>query len=98
GPLRDLVRVGREVAEGRANHAALLIGAGVMTTMIVFKRLPRVPGILIAIVGAMLAVDVFHLAESSGLKVLGPLPQGLPSLALRANGLAGLSEVGTRRH
>jgi len=95
GPLRDLVRVGREVAEGRANHAALLIGAGVMTTMVVFKRLPRVPGILIAIVGAMLAVDVFHLAESSGLKVLGPLPQGLPSLALPAIGLADLPRVVT---
>ena len=42
----------------------------------------RIPGILIAVVGATVAVGVLGLDESAGVKVLGPLPQGLPSFAL----------------
>jgi MFS superfamily sulfate permease-like transporter len=39
-----------------------------------FKRFKRVPGILVAVVGATIAVAAFDLS-TAGVKVLGPLPQ-----------------------
>src|SRR5262249_50212494 len=43
---------------------------------------PRVPGILIAVVGATLVVGALDLATRAGVAVLGPLPRGLPSFAI----------------
>jgi MFS superfamily sulfate permease-like transporter len=50
------------------------------------KRFEKVPGILIAVVLATLCVSVFGL-DNLGVKVLGKIPQGLPSFVLPwANG------------
>jgi MFS superfamily sulfate permease-like transporter len=46
------------------------------------KRVPRVPGILVAVVAATLVVGVFDLGGRDGLAVLGSLPQGLPAPSL----------------
>ena len=43
------------------------------------KRWPRVPGLLIAVVAATLAVALLDLGPDAGVAVLGPLPQGLPT-------------------
>ena len=43
------------------------------------KRSKRLPGILIAVVGATVAVGVLDLAARAGVSVLGTLPQGLPA-------------------
>jgi MFS superfamily sulfate permease-like transporter len=43
---------------------------------------PRVPGVLVAVGGATVAVGVFGLAQRSDLPVVGPLPKGLPSFQL----------------
>ena len=45
------------------------------------KRFDRVPGILIAVILATLAVKLVGL-DAQGVKVLGEIPQGLPSFAL----------------
>ena len=66
---------------GRTNVIALAIGAAVLATIFALKRMPRVPGILIAVVGAALAAGAFGL-EARGLPVLGAMPQGLPAFAL----------------
>ena len=58
---------------------ALAIGASTLALILVLKRWPRVPGILIAVVAATVVVAVFDLATRAGVSVLGPLPQGLPS-------------------
>ena len=42
----------------------------------------RLPGILIAVVGATAIVGMLDLGARSGVTVLGPLPQGLPGFAI----------------
>ena len=93
GPIRDLATIGRAVAEGRTNTAALAVGGATLALILLLKRFKRIPGLLIAVVGATMAVAWFGLDESAGVKVLGPLPQGLPSFALPWLGLADLQQI-----
>jgi MFS superfamily sulfate permease-like transporter len=70
------------VLSGRTNLAAFAIGAGALVLILVLKRFPRVPGILIAVVGATLVVGAFDLGKGAGVAILGTVPQGLPVLTL----------------
>ena len=79
GPLRQAWGIVEKVISGSTNIATLLIGAGTLAVILFLKRWPRVPGILIAVVAATVAVAAFDFAKRSGVSVLGPLPQGLPS-------------------
>jgi high affinity sulfate transporter 1 len=92
GPLRNLWRIARSVLDGRANGAILAVGAGTLVVILVLKRFKRVPGILIAVVAATIAVGAFDLS-AAGVKVLGPLPQGLPSFAVPLISFADLGAV-----
>ena len=67
---------------GEANWTAFAIGAGTLAVILLLKRFKRIPGILIAVVAATVAVGMLDLGQSAGVKVLGPLPQGLPSFAV----------------
>ncbi len=83
GPLRT--RLGhRRGGAGRARRTGRrsLIGAGTLAVILLLKRSKRVPGILIAVVGATVVVGVLDLAARAGVSVLGPLPQGLPAFAI----------------
>ncbi len=82
GPLRDLVRIGEGVAGGKANWTAFAVGVGALVAILVLKRYKRIPGLLLAVVAATIVVGVLNLDVTAGVKVLGPLPQGLPSFAL----------------
>ena len=93
GPLRELLEIAQSVLGGAANWTAFAVGAGTLALILLFKRFERVPGILIAVVGATLVVGAFGLDESAGVKVLGPLPQGLPSFALSWIDPADLGQV-----
>jgi SulP family sulfate permease len=79
---------------GETNIYALAIGVGVLVATIVTARISsRVPGALIGLVGAGLAVALFHL-DASGVSVLGALPVQLPTLALpNLPGLDGLGSL-----
>jgi high affinity sulfate transporter 1 len=79
GPLRRVAAIAREVLAGHTNLVAFAIGGGTLLLIFLFKRWPRVPGILIAVVAATLVVAAFDLAPRTGLAVLGSLPQGLPA-------------------
>lgn len=81
GPLRDLLALGAAIAAGKTNWYSFAVGAGSLVLILLLKRFDKVPGILIAVVLATLSVIVFHL-DSVGVKVLGKIPQGLPSFAL----------------
>jgi high affinity sulfate transporter 1 len=71
------------VRDGQTNVTALLIGLASLVIIIGCKRvLPKVPGVLVAVVGATAAVGVFNLAERTSLSVVGVLPQGLPPFAI----------------
>jgi high affinity sulfate transporter 1 len=82
GPLQQVQRIVEKIAAGAINGVALAIGGGTLAVILVLKRWPRVPGILIAVAGATLAVAAFDLAVGDGVSVLGSLPQGLPSPGL----------------
>ncbi|WP_201315155.1 sulfate permease [Dyella sp. EPa41] len=81
GPLREIVSLGRAIAEGQANGYSVAVGAGSLLLILFLKRFERVPGILIAVVLATLCVGVFKL-DAAGVKVLGAIPQGLPAFAV----------------
>jgi high affinity sulfate transporter 1 len=82
GPVRDLIQIFSGVRDGKANWTACAIGVGTLVLIIALKRFKRVPGPLIAIVAATVVVGVMNLDQIAAVKVLGPLPQGLPSFAL----------------
>jgi len=93
GPLRDLAQIARSILDGGANWTAFSLGAGTLAAIFLLKRFERFPGILIAVAGATIAVGAFGLDRSAAVKVLGPLPQGLPSFALPWVDLADLGRV-----
>ncbi len=93
GPLRNLWRIGREIAAGHANWTAFAVGAATLAVILLLKRFPRIPGVLVAVAGATIAVGVLGLGTTAGVKVLGPLPQGLPSFTLPWVGFADLGAV-----
>jgi high affinity sulfate transporter 1 len=93
GPLRDIKQVAEAVAGGKSNWTAFAVGAGTLAAILLLKRFKKLPAILIAVVGATIAVTLLHLDQTAGVKVLGPLPQGLPSFALPMLGLADLRQV-----
>ncbi|SPA56867.1 SulP family inorganic anion transporter [Cupriavidus taiwanensis] len=81
GPLREILALGRAILDGQTNWYSFAVGAGSLVLILLLKRFERLPGILIAVVLATIAVSVFGL-DRAGVKVLGPIPQGLPQLAL----------------
>ncbi|GAB7522791.1 SulP family inorganic anion transporter [Paraburkholderia sp. 2C] len=81
GPLRDLLSLTRSIIDGKANGYSFAVGAGTLALILFLKRFEKVPGILIAVVLATLCVSAFGL-DASGVKVLGKIPQGLPSFVV----------------
>jgi high affinity sulfate transporter 1 len=92
GALRDLLALGAAIAAGKTNWYSFAVGAGSLVLILLMKRFEKVPGILIAVVLATLSVIVFDL-DSVGVKVLGKIPQGLPSFALPWVGDADLVKI-----
>jgi high affinity sulfate transporter 1 len=93
GPVANVVQIGQAVAAGRTNWTSFAIGAAVLVAILFLKRWPRVPGLLLAVVGATVVVGVFDLATSAGVQVLGSLPQGLPTFAWPVVSLADLRAI-----
>jgi len=82
GPLRDLWAIGGAILAGRTNWVALAIGLGTLAVILLLRGSKRVPGILVAVVGASVLVGMFNLAERHDVSILGSLPQGLPRFAI----------------
>jgi high affinity sulfate transporter 1 len=93
GPLRDLVRIFEGVLGGKANWTAFAVGAGTLAAILLLKPFKRIPGLLLAVVGATIVVGLWDLDVNAGVKVLGALPQGLPSFALPVISFAHLGQV-----
>jgi high affinity sulfate transporter 1 len=84
GPLRDLVAVSAALIDGKANWAAAALGGATLAMILVMKAHKRVAGVLAAVVAAILVTDWLDLPEKFSVKVLGPVPQGLPALSIPA--------------
>ena len=82
GPISDVINIGKGVLAGQTNWTAAIVGAATLVVILVLKPYKRIPGLLIAVVAATIAVGVLNLDTTAGVSVLGPLPQGLPAFAL----------------
>ncbi|MBD9604330.1 SulP family inorganic anion transporter [Pseudomonas sp. PDM08] len=82
GPLRNVWEIATAVMAGITNWAAFTVGASTLSVILLLKGNKRVPGILVAVAGATVAVGVLDLAARAGVSVLGSLPQGLPAFAI----------------
>jgi high affinity sulfate transporter 1 len=82
GPLRSLWAIGDAILEGRTNWVALGIGLGTLIVILLLRNSKWLPGILIAVLGATVVVGALDLGALYGVKVLGPLPQGLPGFVV----------------
>jgi high affinity sulfate transporter 1 len=68
------------LAQGEAVGAAVAIGVVSLALILALGRwLPRVPGVLVAVVVAIIAASAFNLAEH-GVSLVGSLPKGFPPL------------------
>jgi len=82
GPLRDLWAIVTSILDGKANWTAFTVGAGTLAVILLLKNRKQIPSILIAVIGATVAVGVLDLAARANVLVLGPLPHGLPAFAI----------------
>ena len=86
GPLRSLWAIADAILEGRTNWVAFGVGFGTLMVILLLQGNKRLPGILIAVVGATVVVGALDLGARYGVTVLGPLPQGLPGFAVPSIG------------
>lgn len=80
-PAGEAVGIWNGIAAGAVEPLALAFGLGSLVVIVILSVLKsRVPGVLVAVVGAMVLTALLGLPED--LPVVGALPQGLPAPAL----------------
>jgi high affinity sulfate transporter 1 len=90
GEAREWVR---GVMDGDTNLTALAIGLACLAIILGGKRIDaRFPGVLVAVVGATLAVSLFDLTEH-GITVVGVVPSGFPRPSFPSVGLDDLGPL-----
>ena len=82
GPLLGIWSIAESVLTGRTNWVTFMVGAGTLAVILMLKGNKRVPGMLIAVVGATVVVGALDLAARADVAVLGSLPHGLPEFAI----------------
>jgi high affinity sulfate transporter 1 len=81
------------LAHGDAVPAAAAVGIAAVVLILVLQRwLPKVPAVLIAVVLAIAATTVFHLADH-GVSLVGVLPKGFPPLTIPSVRLSDLGPL-----
>lgn len=70
------------VQAGKINWVSLTLGIATLAVILLLKHSKRLPGILLAVIGATVAVGTLDLATRCGVAVLGSLPQGLPDFSI----------------
>ena len=75
------------VLAGRTNGVSLALGGGTLLLIALLRHSRRVPGVLLAVVAATVTVSALNLATRFGVTVLGPLPRGLPAMAVPWTGI-----------
>ncbi|RNC68232.1 MAG: SulP family inorganic anion transporter [Desulfuromonadales bacterium] len=81
--LESAVDLVQGIQNGRTNGTACAIGFSCLAVILAVRQwAPRLPGVLIAVVGATLAVALFDLDSQAHISVVGALPQGLPALQI----------------
>ena len=77
GLLGQIEQTARSVVLGGADPVAAAVGIGSIAVIVAFRRwIPRVPGVLVAVVGAIVASAALDLTDR--IDMVGALPTGLP--------------------
>jgi high affinity sulfate transporter 1 len=92
GPVRNFIQVVDAVMDGKTHMPSFIIGACTFVAIMLLKPYKKIPGILIAVVGATIATGMLDLG-SQGVKVLGEMPSGLPGFALPWVGFEDLGAI-----
>jgi high affinity sulfate transporter 1 len=79
GPVRQALGIVAKISNGSTHLTALAIGGSTVAMILILKRWPRIPGMLISVTAATAIVAAFDLATRTGVSVVGPLPYGLPA-------------------
>lgn len=82
GPLSDVWSIVAAILDGKTNWTNLAVGAGTLAIILMLEGSKRLPGILIAVICATVAVGTLGLDVRGSVAVLGPLPQGLPEFTI----------------
>ena len=83
GVVDGITELVRGIVDGKTVPAALVIGLASLVVIFGLRRVsPRIPGVLVAVIAAGVAVQVLGLSDD--LKVVGEVPHGLPKLGLPA--------------
>ena len=93
GVVHNTLLIAQSILHGKTNPATFMIGAGTLVAILLLKPYQRIPGVLIAVVAAILVTGYLDLGHLAGVGVLGSLPQGLPTFALPWISLADLQAV-----
>ena len=81
------------VRDGQTNSTALTLGLVSLVLIVGLRRwVPRLPSLLLVIVGAIVVTSVFDLTDR-GVAVVGELPQGLPGFAVPHAAAADLARL-----
>jgi high affinity sulfate transporter 1 len=73
------------IAGGQMNWITFAIGTSSLVLILVFKRwLSKIPGTLVAVIAATVAVGALNLSTRFGVSVAGGLPTGLPVFQMPA--------------
>src|SRR5215212_7733651 len=82
GLLGEAIAFVQGVTAGNTVPAALAVGLfGLVLMLVLQRRMPTVPGVLVAVVASMVAVFLFDLG-ARGVDLVGVLPSGLPPLTI----------------
>ncbi len=82
GLIGEIAGVVKGLATGRAVAAAAAVGiAGIVLILLLQHWLPKVPAVLVTVVLAIAATNVFSLADH-GVGLVGTLPKGFPPLTI----------------
>ncbi len=82
----------RGILNRQTNETAFIVGVLCVLVILGFRRwFPKIPGVLVAITGAIVAAELFGLAGRAGISVVGRLPQGLPGFHIP---VVSLDEIG----
>jgi len=91
GFLEELRGFVRGVADGDTLGAALAVGASGLAIILVLNKVaPKIPGVLVAVVGAIAVTVVFDLG-GEGVPLVGQLPQGFPPFTIPSVGWGDLT-------
>lgn len=92
--LTEAANLVRGIWNGQINWMAFAIGLSCLIIIVGFRHwAPRIPGVLVAVAGATIAVSFIDPSIREKISLIGPLPQGLPQFQIPSVSMAELRDL-----